>query len=96
MTDVGCLAFHQENTSDNRQAQPLNYQLNGAIYIASPARYHADALLTQPVYPYVMSPDVSVDIDTLSDFMWADFMLAENLLNHLDLTSRLSATLVGR
>jgi CMP-N-acetylneuraminic acid synthetase len=75
ISHAGFLSFHQEGTSANRQLQPVNYQLNGSIYIAPPARYLSDTLLAQPVYPYIMPPEASVDIDTLADFLLAELLL---------------------
>lgn len=73
----GSFRFH-EKASDggNRQTEPTNYQLNGAIYIASAARYLDNTLMQQPVYPYIMSQETSVDIDTYTDFLVAEAILA--------------------
>ncbi len=53
------------------------YQLNGAIYC-----YKVQGLMLNKgifynnrVYPYVMSKELSVDIDTVSDFMLAEYYL---------------------
>jgi N-acylneuraminate cytidylyltransferase/CMP-N,N'-diacetyllegionaminic acid synthase len=88
IADDGQLAFYQQQANTNRQIQPINYQLNGAIYIAPPACYQTDQLLTAPVYPYVMPPEVSVDIDTLADFLLAESLLTAMTTPYLIKTER--------
>lgn len=52
------------------------YQLNGALYCSLAQRYLSDAFYAPPVYPYVMSPETSIDIDTALDFKMAEWLLS--------------------
>lgn len=70
--------FQPHDTSSlerGRQQEPTNYALNGAIYITTAQRFYDGHLMQQPVYPYIMPVEASVDIDTLLDFELADFWL---------------------
>ncbi|WP_303673627.1 acylneuraminate cytidylyltransferase family protein [Vampirovibrio chlorellavorus] len=74
--DAGHFQPHQQASANtNRQIEPANYQLNGAIYIAPASRYLNRTFMQAPVYPYIMSAQASVDIDTLSDFLLAEALL---------------------
>jgi CMP-N,N'-diacetyllegionaminic acid synthase len=76
--ETGVFQTHQHLTSSsNRQSEAANYVLNGAIYIAPPARYEQDTLLSGPVRAYVMPPEAAVDIDTLHDFEIAECLTAK-------------------
>lgn len=70
---------HQTDLNKNRQSESANYLLNGALYIASPQRFYGGVLMQDPVYPFIMSTEDSVDIDTLSDFKLAEFHLSQRL-----------------
>lgn len=74
--ETGYFQPHQPaNANTNRQTEPANYQLNGAIYIAPASRYLDQTFMRSPVVPYIMSAEASVDIDTLSDFLLAEALL---------------------
>lgn len=60
-----------------RQELPPAYVLNGALYLASrPLLEQNKAFLTPQTVGYVMPPERSVDIDTLMDWHWAEFLLS--------------------
>ena len=65
-----------EIKNKNRQELPVYYQLNGALYIATPDYLlNVKSFFGQETYAFIMPEERSVDIDSLSDFF-----LAENLL----------------
>ena len=58
-----------------RQKLPPAYVLNGALYLASRPLLEQDkSFLTSHTVGYVMPPERSVDIDTLMDWHWAEFL----------------------
>jgi CMP-N,N'-diacetyllegionaminic acid synthase len=63
----------------NRQASPMSYVPNGAIYI-----FKFDILkmnysyYTKNSYAYIMPPERSIDIDTIFDFNFAEFIYTRN------------------
>jgi CMP-N,N'-diacetyllegionaminic acid synthase len=74
--ESGQFAFHQSlDLSRNRQAEAQNYILNGAIYVSSPQRFYNGELTAPDLSAYVMTPEASIDIDTLFDFELAEFIL---------------------
>ena len=61
-----------------RQQLPPAYVLNGALYFASRAfllREHA--FISPDTVGYVMPAERSVDIDTLLDWQWAEFLMEQ-------------------
>lgn len=64
-----------ETVQNRQQVSSTYYQLNGAIYIAESSKLLESDFLTGIVLPYVMSPETSVDIDTLADFCAAEALL---------------------
>ena len=64
-----------EQTIDNRQALRTSYYPNGAIYVFRTAVVRAGKYYTDKSFAYVMPRSRSVDIDTLEDFLYAEFLL---------------------
>lgn len=68
--------FPESDTLSNRQQERTAYLPNGAIYIFRHSvlkrtrRYYTDH-----TYPYLMPGSRSVDIDTLEDFNYAEYLL---------------------
>lgn len=62
-----------------RQKLDKYYRLNGAIFIRKIA-YNNDTIniLEKDEYAYIMSRDRSVDIDTIDDFEYAEFLISKN------------------
>ena len=61
-----------------RQQLPSAYMLNGAIYLASRSFLEREAsFLTPQTLGYVMAPEHSVDIDTLLDWQWGEFLMQQ-------------------
>jgi CMP-N,N'-diacetyllegionaminic acid synthase len=69
--------FYHQNRQESRQKEKPNYALNGAIYCASSDRFYRDEFLKPPLQAYVMDSFSSVDIDTMLDFEWAEFLLSK-------------------
>ncbi len=74
--------FDFENLPLRRQDLPNTYYLNGAIYIAkSNWLVNSRSFLTNETIAYVMSSDISIDIDTIDDFKLAEnYLVKQNLL----------------
>lgn len=75
----GSLASFLGDDVINKRSQDLEkfYRLNGAIYVCA-----IDKLLKEETffiknrsYAYIMSMGCSVDIDTVTDFKWAEFLV---------------------
>ena len=61
-----------------RQQLPPAYVLNGALYLASRSLLeHEKSLLSEHTLGYVMPPERSVDIDTVLDWQWAEFLMQQ-------------------
>ena len=59
-----------------RQQMPQYYRLNGAVYIARIRDFLVDDnLYTENCYAYVMDKRNSVDIDTIDDFEYAEWLM---------------------
>jgi len=68
-----------ETVGKTRQELPAFYRINGAIYAVRTSYF----LKTQAIYEgnsfaYIMPRERSVDIDTLFDFSFAEYLLTEN------------------
>lgn len=63
-----------------RQAMPLYYQINGAIYLLSvkALQKHGQVAYDQDCYAYVMPRERSIDIDEAVDFAVAEFLLCQS------------------
>ena len=60
------------------QQLPPAYVLNGALYLASRSLLeHEKSLLSEHTLGYVMPPERSVDIDTVLDWQWAEFLMQQ-------------------
>ena len=61
-----------------RQQLPPAYVLNGALYLASRALLlREQAFIAPDTIGYVMPAERSVDIDTLLDWQWAEFLMEQ-------------------
>lgn len=68
--------FGQKFLSQPHQTLPLVYRQNGAIYLASVPRFtDVRSFYIEPVFPYVMNSDVSIDIDSQADMQMAEHIL---------------------
>lgn len=69
--------------TQNRQALNKNapqVALNGAIYIAPWQRAYEGQFLSAPVTGFLMTPEASIDVDTLLDFDWAELVMTRRSL----------------
>lgn len=58
-----------------RQTQPDAYKRNGAIYLTKTSLLEKGEMFGEDSRAYVMSPERSVDIDTILDFEYAMFLM---------------------
>lgn len=72
--------FNIDIGNKNRQELEPSFMPNGAIFILklsllkSNCSYYSDK-----TYPYIMPPDRSVDIDTIFDFEFAEFLMSRSM-----------------
>lgn len=64
------------NSTCRRQDMPSFYRINGAIYIFRIDDIDADTSFNDAAIPYVMTEERSVDIDTIGDFEYAEWLLS--------------------
>lgn len=62
-------------TIDNRQGLKKTYHPNGAVYVFSSKLIRSKQYYTENTYAYLMDVKSSVDIDTIDDFLYAEFLL---------------------
>lgn len=68
--------FIDRNSMKQRQAGGKYYRLNGAIYIVTTELFRKDRFLYQKgSYAYIMDTRKSIDIDTIHDFEYAEFLI---------------------
>lgn len=73
-------AFKRTHDNSRRQDLDTYYRLNGAIYIASIEEFLRDEnLYREGSYAYIMPSARSVDIDTETDFKYAEFLMKGNI-----------------
>lgn len=63
---------------DNRQVYQPSYFFNGAVYVYRSSLVKRREMYTDNSVSYVMPRDRSIDIDTIDDFDYAEYMLNEN------------------
>lgn len=75
----------QNMKSVRRQDQEKEYTMNGCMYIAKidyflkNKSFHSEKSL-----PYIMPPEKSIEIDSMSDYMYACFLVKEGFINIQD------------
>ena len=77
LTDGGGLDgfVARENLGRRQSVEPF-YRINGAIYIVKADELLQDTFLyREGSYAYIMDKNRSVDIDTIDDFLYAEFLL---------------------
>ncbi|MEO5364590.1 MAG: acylneuraminate cytidylyltransferase family protein [Magnetococcus sp. DMHC-8] len=66
----------RDETRAGRQQLPPAYALNGAVYVARCDWFrHHRTFITPETRAHIMPAERSVDIDTASDFHWAEWLL---------------------
>ncbi|MGL5152407.1 MAG: cytidylyltransferase domain-containing protein [Clostridium sp.] len=64
----------------NRQEMGKSYRINGAIYIGSVLGYLKDkTLYTSNTYGYIMDRKHSIDIDSIEDFEYGEFIYGKEM-----------------
>lgn len=66
------------DTIENRQAERTSYYPNGAIYIFKRKLLNEGRYYSEKTYAYLMDRKSSVDIDTLDDFNYAEYLLRKD------------------
>lgn len=67
--------FGQKYLKARKQSLPKIYRPNGAIYILPVATFYKHKkFYVGKILPYIMHTKKSVDIDTLADFLYAEFL----------------------
>jgi len=77
---------HYEKIKDlsSRRRQDLNkeYRINGALYIVSKDYFmKTKSLYSEKMYAYVMPEDYSVDIDTVDDLKYAEYLVKNGYID---------------
>ncbi len=61
--------FDKSSLGAPRQTLPAVYRQNGAIYFVSTHDFlHSNSFFVDPLLPFIMNPEESIDIDSLFDF----------------------------
>lgn len=64
-----------DNNLKNRQEENVTYFPNGSIYIFKKSILENHTYYTEKSYAYIMDRESSVDIDTIEDFDYAEFLI---------------------
>ena len=64
---------------DNRQENRLSFYPNGAVFVFKKSLIEQRQYYTKKTFGYVMPKNRSIDIDTMDDFEYAEFLLAKRL-----------------
>ncbi len=63
----------------NRQEVEITYIPNGAVYVFNTEKLRSSReYYLEKTYPYIMPKERSIDIDTLSDFEYAEYLFKKN------------------
>lgn len=80
--DGSLMGFRKNNVNVPRQKLDTFYRLNGAIYIRKIRYLNGKAnLVYENEYSYIMTRHSSVDIDTLDDFEYAEYLMIKRKKN---------------
>lgn len=77
ITEAGKIESIFEGTIRNRQEEKPTYFPNGAIYIFKRKIIEQELYFTDKSFAYIMNRQDSVDIDSLEDFEYAEFLLTK-------------------
>ncbi|MGL5149167.1 MAG: cytidylyltransferase domain-containing protein [Clostridium sp.] len=71
-----------KDLNKNRQELKKYYRINGAIYLSKVDYYKKNRNFYENLsFAYIMSKENSVDIDTLLDFKFAEFLIKDGVIN---------------
>lgn len=71
--------FSMEKQMMVRQDLPPVFIETGAIYVIRRSVLAAGSIYGKKVVPYIMDADASVDIDTMEDMLWAEFLMQKRV-----------------
>jgi CMP-N,N'-diacetyllegionaminic acid synthase len=75
-------SFAKNSKFERRQDAPKFYEINGAFYLLNVTSLKKQAIRDfERIKMYEMPRLNAVDIDTLTDWMWAEFILEKKLVN---------------
>jgi len=63
----------------NRQGIPISFMPNGAIFVLKRSLLNQGTYYSDRTFPYVMPRERSIDIDSLMDFEFAEFLMNKSL-----------------
>lgn len=70
--------FPEEHKIANRQALPVSYAINGAVYVAKiDSLKKTKNFINDSTLSYIMPNESSIDIDTMQDFKVCEFLLKD-------------------
>ncbi|WP_026523432.1 acylneuraminate cytidylyltransferase family protein [Butyrivibrio sp. MB2005] len=76
--DLSMDGFISQDSMNQRQKQAVTYRLNGAIYLVNIKSFREERFLYRKgCYACIMDKRNSVDIDTIFDFKYAEFLLKD-------------------
>ncbi|PTX42609.1 N-acylneuraminate cytidylyltransferase/CMP-N,N'-diacetyllegionaminic acid synthase [Christiangramia gaetbulicola] len=75
--DEGKISSIFDERIRNRQDEKKTYFPNGAIFIFKKSILQQGQYYTENTYAYVMSRQSSIDIDTLEDFKYAEYLISK-------------------
>ncbi|MET3697640.1 N-acylneuraminate cytidylyltransferase [Bacillus oleivorans] len=72
--------FIENDFPYQRQKASVTYELNGAVYVSkAESLKETKSFLQELTFPYVMPGERSVDIDTIEDFMYCEYLLKDRI-----------------
>ncbi|MCU8082689.1 cytidylyltransferase domain-containing protein [Shewanella sp. SM23] len=77
LKDNGCLEDIFDDGLKNRQEYKASIFPNGAIYVFKYSLINSGRYYSDYSYAYIMSRKTSVDIDTIDDFEYAEFLMVK-------------------
>jgi N-acylneuraminate cytidylyltransferase/CMP-N,N'-diacetyllegionaminic acid synthase len=78
ITEAGKMESIFDGTIRNRQEEKPTFFPNGAIYIFKREIIEQDIYYADNSFAYIMNRKDSIDIDTIDDFEYAEFLIARN------------------
>lgn len=76
-SDGKLVSIFNGNFVKNRQEMKPSFYPNGAIYVFDKKYIFNTKDFTENCYAYIMDREYSVDIDTMDDFLYAEFLLQQ-------------------
>lgn len=77
-TNLSMQEYREKSRDIPRQMLGMYYRVNGAIYIRKIEYSNDIIILDKSEYAYIMSRESSIDIDTVDDFNYAEFLMKKS------------------